>query len=102
VSVRVWLGVPEQASRRGEVARVRWVGQAVSRQGQVPGRDRDHFEVTLPKAPTGPVWLLVSADAEADPSNLRLGAAQKPPTDAAELRELVAHDNNLGLICLAR
>ena len=47
------------------------------------------------------LWVLASADAPADPSNLGLGVAQ-PPRELAELRELVAHDNNLALARLSR
>jgi hypothetical protein len=41
------------------------------------------------------LWVLASADAPADPSNL--GPGVLPPTEPAALRDLVAHDNNLAL-----
>ncbi|WP_284620214.1 hypothetical protein [Aquabacterium humicola] len=45
-------------------------------------------------APEG--WLLIAADAPADPANLDA----EPPTEPAALLELVAHDNNLALFRL--
>ncbi|MBI3349589.1 MAG: hypothetical protein HY020_20565 [Burkholderiales bacterium] len=53
------------------------------------------YKLAAPVADTARVWVLVSADAPADPSNL----ADKvpPPSSWPELLELVAHDNNLAL-----
>ncbi|WP_457420649.1 hypothetical protein [Roseateles sp. P5_E7] len=55
------------------------------------------FQVPLPpeaEALTA-LWVLVSADAPADPSNLASGVS--PPKSRGDLLELVAHDNNLAL-----
>jgi len=57
------------------------------------------FQLELPpEAGIGAVWVFVSADASADPSNLAADA--EPPQSQPELLELVAHDNNLGLALL--
>ncbi|RZL37441.1 MAG: hypothetical protein EOP35_08665 [Rubrivivax sp.] len=63
----------------------------------VVSRASTTFPVMLPPAVANAerVWVLVSVDAPADPSNL--GRDDLPPASWPELLELVAHDNNLAL-----
>ncbi|MFO1330768.1 MAG: hypothetical protein U1F56_25730 [Rubrivivax sp.] len=86
-AVRVWW--------RSE-ARGHWQGGSrFDVVGQVSGRGWQEVDIPLPDLPRSAAWVLVAADSPADPSNL--GPADRPPTRAGDLLELVAHDNNLAL-----
>jgi len=88
--LRIWT------TARTTVENMTWtaVDAAVDRK-DIDGADNVDFELQLPvEAEPGTLWVLVSVDAPADPSNL---AAGPPPSSWPELLELVAHDNNLAL-----
>lgn len=62
----------------------------------VAARGQAVFTVRWPPgASAGELWVLIAADAPADPSNL--GPGQQAPTDPGALMKLVALDNNLAL-----
>lgn len=63
--------------------------------GNLAPRASEIYTLDLPQADK-PVWVLVSVDVPADPSNLPQDA-KEPPSSWPELLELVAHDNNLAL-----
>ena len=91
VTLRAWWG---KAAPTG--GPVQWSEVKVAGVHTINGRGTTRFDATLPvAAPARGFWFLVSADALADPSNLVPDAS--PPTQARELMELVAHDNNLAL-----
>lgn len=91
VGLRFWLGSDDG---RG----VRWEAASESPRFGVPGNGASVVELALPAARLkGKTWLMLSADATADPSNL---PGPKPPSDRDELVQLVACDNNLGLLKL--
>lgn len=88
--LRVWLA---PAAPGGTV---RWAAARLAVAPQnIPGDANVQFTLSLPaNAGVQPLWILVSADAPADPSNL---TDDLPPASWPELLELVAHDNNLAL-----
>ena len=88
--LRVW------ASPHATAGNLTWTAVATAVEPQdVASADKVDFELQLPvDAGTGALWILVSVDSPADPSNL---AGDRPPSSSDKLLELVAHDNNLAL-----
>jgi len=90
VSVRAWARDASDAP---------WVAlQLETRMSSPPLQSGGSSDFTFSQHPAGTqdaLWVLASADAPADPSNV--GPHVAPPTDLAALRDLVAHDNNLAL-----
>lgn len=88
-TLRVWLRATEAEPWRS----LRPLSTAVT----IPAQARTMtVSLELPDdLPADGLWVLVSADTPADPSNLPDGAT--PPRAAGELLELVANDNNLAL-----
>jgi hypothetical protein len=93
VTLRVWFRVEEDEKPWS------YVGEK-----DVPEVKNGKFETATIKSttelPTGKCWILVSADASEDPSNLPPGDKADPPTAPKAVLELVAHDNNLALAWL--
>jgi hypothetical protein len=89
-SVRVWWAKP---SGSGTLSWSQLTVRAAPR--SIGAGTPTEFELRLPKniAKTS-VWIFVSVDALADPSNV---SDDGPPATQPELMELVAHDNNLAL-----
>ena len=95
VTLRVWWG------RDAADGSLTWTHHTQHDTCPTIGKSTVSARVAWPQgaSATGAVWVLVNANAPADPSNLPQG--DRPPTDKDALLELVAHDNNLALRKLA-
>ncbi len=92
VGLRIWWG---QLDSNGKTLLWNAASTAASPLSLAAG-GKVVFSVDIPKRKAqAPLWVFVSADAPADPSNM--AESKTPPTSWDELMELVAHDNNLAL-----
>ncbi|HEY9110041.1 MAG TPA: hypothetical protein VIN58_25465, partial [Roseateles sp.] len=94
--LRVWWALASATATEQDALAWHAVDADVAPLGIAAGASRT-FTVALPRAVAraAQLWVLVSVDAPADPSNLPGDVL--PPSSWPELLELVAHDNNLAL-----
>ena len=96
--------VSQRGLRQARDATLRvWVcaasGQPLNWERVVAQPDKRVVGLFTATMPLHAQWVLACVDCAADPSNLAADVAS-PPTDPADLMELVAHDNNLALAYL--
>ncbi len=98
IQVRAWAA-PDRGDKRPLV----WRPLGHARITRIAGRGRAQLRIALPQdLPRQPLFVLTDASCAADHSNLDPATAlpcssATPPTRAAQLIDLVAHDNNLAL-----
>lgn len=89
VGVRAWWTASDPAAKT-----ISWRPFGTVPRQSVAAGDGVDFQLPLPAAAGARPWVLVSAEAPADASNL---TGDAPPSSWDEVLELVAHDNNLAL-----